>query len=336
MNISDIVRDVNSGAYAHRSVIHTNFQLKMIEKGGCLLEYVEFLEQVKLTVQEKAGRETKISVSRLMKNNREDAASMMIQQTEGNIAPVIDLAPYYEKYQTGKTLEEIADEILEVYKQKKTCGSIDLSFYTDYEKVRECISCKLVNFERNRYLLERVPHQRFLDLAIVYHCPVEDELIGKGNILIQNAHLELWDADLEEIHDAAISNTIHFHPYELIEISDMLAELLGNFPEEEEPLFPMYVLTNTERCYGAVNLILNPVLEAIAEKLDSDFFVLPSSIHECMIVPAAEDIRPEELHQMVHDINQEHVALEEILGESVYRYQRQDRHLLIAWEANSL
>lgn len=300
------------------------------------MEYVEFLEQVKLTVQEKTGRETKVSIGQQMKNNREGAGSITIQQTGGNIAPVIDLAPYYEDHQAGKTLEAIAEEILEVYRQKKTCGTIDLSFYTDYEKVRNCISCKLVNYERNSYLLERVPHQRFLDLAIVYHCTVENALIGKGNILIQNAHLELWDTDLKELHDAAISNTIRCYPYELIEISDMLAELVGSLPKEEKPLYPMYVLTNTQRCYGAVNLILHPVLEAIAEKLESDFFVLPSSIHECMIVPVSEGIHPKELHQMVHEINLEHVAPEEILGESVYRYQRQKGRLFTAWEAYSV
>ena len=83
------------------------------------MEYVEFLEQVKLTVQEKTGRETKVSIGQQMKNNREGAGSITIQQTGGNIAPVIDLAPYYEEHQAGKTLEAIAEEILEVYRQKK-------------------------------------------------------------------------------------------------------------------------------------------------------------------------------------------------------------------------
>jgi hypothetical protein len=294
------------------------------------LEYVEFLEQVRQTVWQRAGKELKISVTRVLKNNRTQADSMTILEDGENIAPAIYLTPFYEQYTEGRSIDAIADEILEIYRQSRRSGTIDMTFYKDYEKVRGNIACKLVNYEKNQYILKRIPHCRFLDLAVVYYCEVAHPLIGEGSILVQNAHLELWGVSREELHDTALINTRQQHPYELSGI----AELLGGMLEDEEELadmqtMPMYVLTSKEKYYGAVNLLFDDVLEKVAVRLDGDYYVLPSSIHECMIIPVTEQLRPDDLQQMVHDINEEHVAVEEVLGESVYRYLCEERRLVI-------
>ena len=304
-----------------------------ILKGGCYLEYVEFLEEIRLHVQQRISGKLKVSVNRVLKNNRKYADSMTILGEGDNIAPAIYLNPLYEQYKRGSTIDEIADEIAKYYGQSSMGGTIDLSFYSEYEKVRDHLACKLINYEKNRHILEKVPYYRYLDLAVVYYCRMDHPMIGKGNILVQNAHLKLWDVEAGELHDAAVTNTVRLCPYELIAISDMLENMLGvKITSEEARQLPMYVLTNTEKYFGAVNIIFDSILEAISERLDSDFYVLPSSIHECMIVPVLEGLKVEDLHQMVHDINTEHVALEEILGESVYCYRRDEKKLSIVWE----
>lgn len=297
------------------------------------MEYAEFLEEIRLHVQQKISGKLTVSVNRVLKNNRQYADSMTILGEGDNIAPAIYLNPLYEQYKRGSTIDEIADEIVQCYGQSSKGGKIDLSFFSDYGKVRDHLACKLVNYKRNRYILDKVPHCRYLDLAVVYYCRMDHPLIGKGNILVQNAHLKLWGVEQEELHDAAMTNTVRLCPYELIAISDMLENRLGvKVTGEEACRLPMYVLTNTENYFGAVNIMFDSILEAISEKLDSDFYVLPSSIHECMIVPMLEELAAEELHQMVHDINTEHVAPEEVLGESVYCYRRDEKKLSFAWE----
>lgn len=298
------------------------------------MEYEEFLEGVRLHVQQKIGGKGKASVNHVLKNNKICTDSMTILREGDNIAPAIYMDPLYEQYKRGKQICEIAEEIVEHYDQGGKSGKIDLSFYTDYEKARDCIVCKLVNYEKNRYMFEQIPYYRYLDLAVVYYCRTDHPTIGKGNILVQNAHLRLWNVEAEELHDAAVTNTVRLCPYELVTISDMLENMLGvRITGEEAHQLPMYVLTNAEKYYGAVNIIFDSILEAVAEKLDSDFYVLPSSIHECMIVPALEELKVEDLHQMVHDINAEHVSPEDILGESVYGYSRERKKLSILWEA---
>jgi hypothetical protein len=169
-----------------------------------------------------------------------------------------------------------------------------------------------------------------MDLAVMYQCNIEHELFGRGCILIDHSHLQLWGIDEEMLHDAAIANTIQ-RPYELVSLTDMLHEMTGmNFTVEEQDDIHMYVLTNQEKYYGAVNILFDHVLSGVAEKLDDDFYVLPSSIHECMILPVKDAFDADQLGQMVKEINEEYVTEEEILGNSVYYYDRANHQLSLA------
>lgn len=294
------------------------------------MEYCVFLEQVRQSVQDKEGDESSVRIAPVLKNNQNYIDTMTILNQEGNIAPAIYMAPYYQQYLDGNTLDQIAEQILEFHNGHVKKGRYDISFYRDFSKVRDRVVCKLVNYEKNRIMLENMPHRRFLDLAIVYYYKLEDDTFGKASILVKNEHLAMWDSDLEELNDAAVSNTVRLLPYECIEISDMLREMTGLALDQDfSEQFPMYVLTNMEKSCGAVAIIYESILEAIAERLDSDFFVLPSSIHECMLIPSEKDIRIEELQMMVREINEEYVLEEEILGDSVYRYFRSEKKLRI-------
>lgn len=295
------------------------------------MEYAEFLEYVRFHIQQRIGVSRRVFISHVLKNNRREMDCLTILGEEENAAPSVCMEPFYEQHRNGRTPDAICEEIAGQYAYGDVGWRMDLSFYTDYEKARDHIVCRLVNYERNKHMLACVPHRRFLDLAVVYYCRIEHPQIGRGNILVQNAHLALWDVELEELEDAAMTNTVRLCPYELTSIDDMLERMLGVRPERQKPL-PMYVLSNTEKCYGAVCIIFDAILEAVAEKLQDDFYILPSSIHECVLLPALEHLNADELQQMVHDINAEHVADEEVLGESVYRYNRREKSLTIERE----
>lgn len=297
------------------------------------MEYSEFTKQIREAVQKKCGEGMRVSVGQVMKNNRNLVDTMTVLKQGENMSPAFYVSQLYEQHQKGAAVEEIAEYVMTYYQKNYHGGRVDFSFYTDFSRVRERIVCKLVNYERNRELLASVPHKRYMDLAVVYYCRIDSDLLdhaafGKGSILIQNTHMEAWDITLEKLHDVAVSNTIRQLPYELVNLDDMVRDMFElELDQEKWKKSPMYVLTNIEKWYGAVNIIFDSVLDAIGERLKSDFYVLPSSVHECMIVPATEDFREEELCRVVHEINEEYVEAEEILGESVYLYNR-EAHLL--------
>lgn len=294
------------------------------------MNYKEFLQQVRAAVERISPASTTVKVDEVLKNNRSREACMTILAEGENMSPAIYMNQYYEENQRGTTVEEIAEQIWEYYRTHHKNYQVDFSFYLDFEKVKDRIACKLINYEKNEFLLGKSPHRKFLDLAVVYYCKVEEESFGKGSILIQNQHLDMWRVTSEQLHEIALSNTLRLLPYELVDIADILEEMLGvEIHCAELDAFPMYVLTNQEKNFGAANLLFASVLEGIASTVGGDYFVLPSSIHECMVVPASEEMEPEELRRMVREINQEHVAWEEVLGDSVYRYGKEKGRLEI-------
>lgn len=296
------------------------------------MEYKTFLERIRQEIQHQIGSGGVVQLNRTIKNNSTQKDSISILFTGENVSPAIYLDYFYERYRETVPVEQIAEQILVCYCHSKKTGRTDFSFYLDFEKVKEHIFCKIVNYEKNMPVLDLIPHERFLDLAIVYYCEVESDSFGTGTVLVQNTHLLLWGIDQKRLHETAVYNTLHDARYDLVEISELVEDMTGVAVDSRlARVLPMYVLTNNKKYFGAVNLYFNEVLEEIAEQLEADYYVLPSSIHECMVVPAEDSVKLHgaDYQEMVQEINDEFVAPEEILSDSVYRYYRDRKELCI-------
>lgn len=295
------------------------------------MEYNEFIKYICQEIKEKLDPEAVVSTNCTVKNNHTLKYSMTILYPGENTSPAIYLDYFYKKYRSGMSTDQIAEEILLLYNNNKTSGMTDIRTYLDFEYVKSKIFCKLVNYEKNLPELYRVPHRQFLDLAVVYYCEMEHESFGLGTILIQNAHLQFWDIDCEVLHRLAVTNTCQENPHVFVEMSDLVKSMTGVEMEEYLELVPMYVLTNRKKIFGAASIYFPEVLDEISDQIDSDFYVLPSSIHECMIVPVTDktQMKAGDYQEMVEEINRDFVSGEEILGESVYRYFRERKELCI-------
>lgn len=209
----------------------------------------------------------------------------------------------------------------------------------DFERVKNCLVCRLVNYRANRELLEKIPHTRFLDLAMIYFYEMETEGENSG-ILVRDRHLKLWGIRIEQLHTAAIRNTRARHPFQLSSISQIIEQLLFGFAVSDgnEPLSlilgdpQILVLSNRELKFGAVNICFPDIWEEISRLTDGDFYVLPSSIHECIILPVSEwgEEKRMKLQMIVREINTGFTVPEEILGSSVYRYSSEKHALEVA------
>lgn len=300
------------------------------------MNYQMFLETLQQEVKRQIDAGGIVRINHMIKNNNTKKDSITILYAGENVSPAIHLDYFYEQYQQKVSMEEIVKQLLECYKRAKKTGRFDPDFYLNFEAIRKKIFCRIINFEKNQESLEKMPHRRFLDLAVVYYCEVEDDMFGKGMVLIQKDHLQVWEIEEEELHALAVENTFYDIPYELKEVSELVQEISGSELEIlPETYVPMYVLTNIRKYFGAVNLYFPEILEKIAEKLQADFYVLPSSIHECMIVPVVEEnhMRGADYQEMVEEINANFVDCEEVLSDSVYRYYRSRQELCIVARA---
>ena len=293
------------------------------------MKYEEFIRQVQARLAEKLGDEVRAERRLIVKNNGVALEGITIMEEGKKISPVIYLKDYYVVYQKGVTLEEVTEDILKVYEKSRVSASADSDFYKDFEKVAPRVACKLVNYNRNEELLQRIPHICCLDLALVFYYALEDEEIGSGTILIFNSHLDMWGITRERLYEIARRNTPRIYPHEFREMREILEESfgeMGQIAEDKEEL-PMYVLSNAAHSFGAVYILYDSVLAGIAEELEDDFYILPSSVHECIIVPLNVQAAREELEDMVFEINRTQVLPEDVLSDQVYLYERECHRL---------
>jgi hypothetical protein len=200
---------------------------------------------------------------------------------------------------------------------------VDMSFFRNYEKVSPKVCYKLINREKNRALLERIPHIDFLDLSICFFYAYEDNVLGKGSITIYNSHMEMWNCTTEMLFQLAKKNTQRLFPWKLYS----MWELVGSRELEEEETvlpgeIPMRVLTNRQKAQGAACMIYPGILERLALEAEENLYIIPSSIHEVILMPESQMDSPELMQDIIREVNGAHIEPEEILSDHLYFYDR--------------
>lgn len=294
------------------------------------------------------GEEYNIQLNTILKNNSITMDGVVILKDGAKITPNIYLEEYYLLYEQGKSMEEIVSELIHVYFDKvRERSDVDIQF--TYEAMKSQIIYRLVNSEKNRELLAECPHIEFLDLAVTFHCLVQDEMDSIGTIRITNEHLKLWQITTAELYEQAKENTPKLMPPVLRKMEEVLREILNEekLPMNEEQIqielqrleedsqvpeherADMYILSNTKGINGASCLLYSDIIRNFSRLLQCDIYILPSSIHEIILLPAVDAYRKEQLEEMVSEINQTQVPYEEVLSDHVYYYSFLDNQMKV-------
>ncbi len=294
------------------------------------MNYEEFELVLKADLYAALPEGTKIGTEYVPRNRGCSRRGMTIHRKGEQVSPVIPLDECYRQYCEGTDMAELTRDILQICSQ---CGSITTDIadlYENWEYIRTRIVRRIVSRQGNETMLQSVPFRTFLDLAVIYYCVFESREGFEAGVLVKDSHLQLWGVGQEELDRMADINMPKICPSAFYTMQEMMGDLLGVSLPEEEGTYGLYVLTNQSKCYGAVYMSDPKVLQGIAERLREDFYVLPSSLHECMIVP--ESLNHDELamKQMVTEINCTQVAPEEVLANSVYHYDRKTGQLRLA------
>ncbi len=298
------------------------------------MEFTSFTTLVREEVEKRAGESYKVRINDVRKNNGVILRGLTVMQDDSNISPTIYLNNYYEAYENGEaTLVNVVNDVMDTYYRNKVNQSVDMRYFMNYACVKEHIVYKLVNTEKNKELLEDIPHVEFLDLSVVFQCLVAKECFGTASILIHNAHIKLWDIPVMELFRAAKDNTQRILGYEIKGINDAIYEIMQ---EDEQEGFcfdgciaefadsvPMYVLSNKSRVEGAACMIYPDLIKDFAEALGSSLYIIPSSIHELLLLPVTNANESQDIKNMIREINDTQVKMEEILSYSLYLFDKE-------------
>lgn len=286
------------------------------------MRYQTFIETVKEHIQQELHRT--VCVYPVLKNNGAIYDGLIILDPLFNISPTIYLNPYYHRYLDGVSMEDIYEDIIQTYHENLPNKDFDITLFQDYDKAHEHITMKLVNAEKNKKLLELVPHILIYDLAIVFLFCVSDFMHEHATILIYNKHLELWNVNVDDLYEVAKVNSPKLLPPRLDYLHDVF-ELITNesLPFLEE--MNICILTNRLKIHGATCLVYPGLLKEIADIYVDDVVILPSSIHELLVFPKGslpEEYTFEYLNAMIQDINETQLTDAETLSDHVYCYHR--------------
>lgn len=276
-----------------------------------LLDYASFVSFVRNMVSERMGEGYSIKLFKVMKNNSLELDSLVVLKEGRNFAPNIYLNAYYDSYIAGTDVIEIVDRICMIY-DHCSIPIVQEDFEYTLEHMRPYIFFRLVSLERNKKLLSEVPHTEFLDLAVTFHCLVRSEEEGIGTIRITKEHMNLWNISLNELKELAYNNTIRLFPPVIRTMEEVIRSLLQSdemngvdfdYVKPEDEAYPMYILTNEKGINGASCLMYKDVIRDFARDIKSDIYILPSSIHEIILIPMESTDDKEHLQRMVVEIN---------------------------------
>ena len=271
-------------------------------------------------------------------NRSLDGISITDPNVGTQVSPTLYLNDLYEQYQRTEDLEATLKSAADSMKQAIEKGA-DLKEKLDYDNAKENIIFQLINTEQNKNLLSDVPHRQFQDLSIIYRWVVDDDRDGIASAVIHDSLAKQLGMSEEELFKAAVENTKRIMTPTIRSMNEVLRDMfekdgmppemaemmIGEMPEDKQ----MYVISNAKGINGAISMLYEEGLHELAEKMGTDLYIMPSSVHEVIAVSATMG-EPNELAQMVAEINMDQVSLDERLSNQVYHYDKDLRKLSLA------
>ena len=248
------------------------------------------------------------------------------------VQPVIYLDDFYNHFEAGANIDDIVNQVVDIYVSNRI-NDIDIGSITDFEAVKDRIVVAIYNTEANVEKLSNIPHKDYKDLSVYYRVDVPiNEKEGMGSMIVNDHIMKLWNLSTDEINEIAWKNTKRMYPAKLLSMFEILQELCGGEIDEMQDYLAkptMYVLSNVNKLNGAVYIANSDALAMVADELEDDYVVLPSSRHEVIIVPLSQisDDDYTYLKDMVYEINRKEVDIEDVLSDNIYIYKRADREL---------
>lgn len=293
----------------------------------------------------------KIVVSPVEKVNCSLDGLVVMDTKEGmHFSPTIYINHMYSAYQDTEDLEQVLEHWAHSFDEwsKQELPFDVQALLSDECYVREHVVFQFINAEENQELLMDMPHREYLDLAIVYRFIVDIGENGITSVMIRNTVATMFGLTETQLFQFAAENTRRMFPpvvnsmqtvikdllYSGLDLDsedvEILEDFLESIPQEEQ----LYVIGNPRHTNGAISILYEDVLYHLAQKVDSDLYIMPSSVHEC-IATSSKNGTVETFASMVESVNMSDVPLTDRLSNQVYYYDRNLRKTSLATDTTS-
>lgn len=300
------------------------------------MELQDFMKKVVERMAAKLGDGYTVEGKDILKNNGSVLHAAVVCHQGHNVTPCIYMDDFYRSYLAGNMgIQGIVDEALHIYRENAVGPDFDTDLLRDYGNICHRLRGRLINTERNRMFLAGVPHRDFLDLSLAYTVELSAPDKKLWTIQVCNGHLKCWGVGEAELYETVLRNMQNPNEAALKSMEAVLREMTGCDAGPDTGECPIYVLSNRSHSNGAVQMLNSHMLKLAAGIMgNSDFAILPSSVHELLLVPAdgADGGMgcARQLADIVREVNDTQVAESDILSYHVYRYCNETGEITIA------
>lgn len=289
----------------------------------------EFAEDIKEKLSQRGYGEVMTSFHDIEKTNQNYEAISVVQ-AGSNIGVNFNIENAFASYEhTGDYEGVLASATGVIVGGLDQIPAVDVNALMNYEVMKEKLSVEVISADANEELLAKVPHDRIEDLAVVYRFIMESNEDGRASILVNNDLIERMGVTHEQLRADALENSPEIRPVVIQGMNEVMKEMMGpeayemfGIPDDTEEM--MFIATVPDKNSGAGVLAYQDFMDQAAEKIGGDFYVIPSSIHEILLVPDNGEVQAEGLKEMVQEVNATEVSPEEKLSDNVYHYDSKE------------
>lgn len=306
------------------------------------MDFKSFSETIKDVIRDYLPDDYKDAKVELVEQQKlnEQYTGLMVRKEDQVITPTVNLNQLFEAYEQGEySFSEILNETAQMVQMQPE--GLDMSTLLDYDKAKDNLFIRVSNLENNQDKVATAPHVIHEDLVITYHVVADIDHDGVASTMITNQMMEQYGITQEQLHADAMKSSPELFPARVESMGDVMKRMMmedmkasGLSEEEinnmlaEMPMMddsPMTVVTNDRSVNGAAVIFYPDQMDEIAEKFGGDYFILPSSVHELLVIPDTGEFNHNELRAMVQEVNATQVMPKDQLSGDVYHYDSKDR-----------
>ena len=289
------------------------------------MEYKEFFAAFKKELDERLGGDGSTEVVRVDKNNGNGKEGLMIKGGDSPALPVIYPEEFYRFHkEMGEDVVSIAEKAAYICMREREKKEVLDEFCRDilsWETAKEYLMPELIRAEWNREILKEAASIPFLDLAVCFRLQKERPGGGIFSFRLSKKQTASWGLSERELMEQGRKN-LRCVDHKITGLTELMEGIFGaGFFEDEETDFA--VLTTPERTYGTSGILRKELLADYADRLGKNLFLIPSSVHEFILMPDDGKTDLEKLECLINRVNSEQVAREEQLSDHAYYYDRE-------------
>ena len=282
-----------------------------------------FAEDLKTNLQ-RLGIEADISEHHIEKLN-DSYNAFNVTPKGSSIGINANLDEIFYAMERGRDYSEVLSGVTESLKGSlEHMPKLQVSDLTNYEEMKSKLAMEVVSAERNAKMLQNVPHEQMEDIAVVYRLVLDSSKDASSTVLVTNDLMDKFGITHEQLHDDAMKNAPLIRPAEIKGMEETLNEMQGGPALEPDPDEILFVAGVPDQNHGAAVIAYPNFFEDAAEKLGGDYFIIPSSIHEVLLVKDTGEMNARDLAALIREVNATEVAPEDVLTDHAYHYDSKE------------